>query len=134
VYWRWLCRLTTPILFFYVTGARSAVAQRLIPTDSAAYYVGKKVTVCATVAGTFLSQKKQYIAYLNLEKPYPERPSTVVIFESGLERFDYDPVEVLKGKAICVTGRIEVYKEKPQIIVNYPGQIEIQAWKSVHGD
>lgn len=105
-------------------------AQQVVAPDSAAYYAGKEVTVCAAVAGTYLSQKKQYIAYLNLERPYPESPLTAVIFETGLERFDYDPVEALRGKTICITGRVELYKGKPQIVVNFPGQIALQSWKA----
>lgn len=129
----WLRLRLLPVLLFALAQLITVegLAQQLVSADSAGHYVGKKVTVCATVAGTFLSQKKQYIAYLNLERPYPESPFTVVIFETGLERFDYDPVEELKGKTICVTGRVEVYKEKPQIIVNYPSQIDLQNWQAV---
>lgn len=110
--------------FVFVLFSFNFCAQTVTPTD-AANYEGKTVTVCAKVMGTHITKGEKKVIYLNLEKAYPNNPFTVVIFESGADNFDYNPLEFLKNKNICVFGKISFYKDKPQIIVSKQSQITI---------
>ena len=37
--------------------------------------------------------------------------------------FNNTPEEFYKGKEVCITGKIELYKDKPQIVVTSKSQI-----------
>ena len=89
-------------------------------------YIDKKVEYCDKVHGSFMSNGKSKVILLNMGAEYPNQKLTVAIFEKNWKKFDYKPAELLKEKMICVTGKIVIYKEKPEIIVNGPEQIKIQ--------
>ena len=57
-------------------------------------------------------------------KPYPDQTFSVVIFEENFSKFEYRPDELLKDKVISVKGKVTIFKDKPQIMVNNPKQIE----------
>jgi endonuclease G len=48
-----------------------------------------------------------------------------MIFGQDRANFSYQPEDFLKGKTICVKGRVEEYKGSPQIIANKEKQLEI---------
>jgi len=113
------------LLFFLVLLTVSLKSQTVSVTE-ALKHEGEMVTVCAKVAGTYVTKGESKVIYLNLEKPYPNNPLTIVIFEKNAENFDYNPLEFLKNKNICVSGKITFYKDKPQIIATKQEQIKIQ--------
>lgn len=86
-------------------------------------YEGKTVRYCDKVYGTYQSDK---VALINLGADYPEQKMTIAIFQSDWNKFKYKPAKHLKGKNICVSGKVKMYKGKPEIIANSPNQIEIQ--------
>jgi len=63
--------------------------------------------------------------FLDLNRPYPNRIFTVVIW--GRDRLGFpEPPEVFyRGKRISVTGRIVEYRGKLQIVVKGPSQIAV---------
>ncbi len=101
-------------------------AQKTVPLDSIAKYDGKTVTVCAKVLGTHLTTGDKKTTYLNFGQPFPNSTFTVVIFESDLANFKYAPSEFLKDKNVCITGKVEMFKGKPEIIVKKEDQIKVQ--------
>ena len=88
-----------------------------VPLDSVQFYVGKTITVCSIVQGTFVTKGEKKTTYINFGKPYPNNTFTAVIFETDLKNFKYIPSEYLKDKNVCITGKVELYKDKPQIII-----------------
>src|SRR5262249_28611718 len=102
--------------------ASSAPAANLSSGDASSH-VGEIATVCGVVASTKYSTRSQsQPTFLDLDKPYPEEPFTVVIF--GIDRAKFGQPEVtFQGKRVCVTGKIELYKGKPEVIVHDPSQI-----------
>jgi len=46
---------------------------------------------------------------------YPNQILTIVIWGSARKLFSYKPEEKLKNKSVCITGKIEVFKNKPEI-------------------
>ncbi len=89
--------------------------------DQAADYVGQTVTVEGDVLDTFDSGK---VTFLNFDEG---RTFTVVIFASDYPAFAQPPEDMYWRKRVRVTGRIELYQERPEIIVESPEAIEITA-------
>jgi len=87
-------------------------------------YYGQEITVQGKVSGVFKSQTNT--VFINFEKPYPNQCFTGVIFSSLLPNFpnyqDYD------GKTLKITGEIQEYKGKPEIILKSQNQIEIVSY------
>jgi hypothetical protein len=61
--------------------------------------------------------------FLNLDEAYPHQIFTALIWGDDRPGFD-PPPESLKGKRICVSGEIRLYKGKAEIIVASPSQIK----------
>lgn len=87
--------------------------------------VGEKATVCGTVSNVhFAESSRGKPHYINMGDRFPNHAFTLVIWESDLKKFDYNP-KTLEGKQLAVTGLVEEYRGKPQIIVKQPGQIVV---------
>ena len=97
-----------------------------VPLDSVTNYEGKSITVCSKVQSTFLTKGEKKTTYINFGKPYPNTTFTAVIFEGDLANFKYTPSEYLKDKNVCITGKVVIYKGKPEIIVSKEEQIVVQ--------
>jgi hypothetical protein len=96
-----------------------------VPLDSVQFYVGKTITICSKVQSTFVTKGDKKTTYINFGKPYPNNTFTAVIFSSDSANFKYIPLEYLKEKNVCITGKVALYKDKPQIIVKKEEQITI---------
>lgn len=101
-------------------------SQEIINLENIAKYDGEVVTVCDTVQSTFKTKGDKKVVYLNFGKSYPNHTFTAVIFESSLSYFSYDPVAFLKGKTICITGKVTLYKGKPQMVLLNEKQLIIK--------
>jgi hypothetical protein len=101
----------------------AALAACLSP-EEANTHVGEDTCVCGVVASThYAPNSKSQPTFLNLDKPYPNQPFTAVIFGDDRPKFG-EPERALQGKHICVTGEIQLYRQKPEIIVHGPGQLK----------
>ena len=89
----------------------------------AAGLVGETATVCGVVASAkFAADLRLQPTFLNLDKPYPDQPFTVVIFGDDRAKFG-TPETSLRGKRICVTGIIRVFREQPEMVLKDPSQL-----------
>jgi DNA/RNA endonuclease YhcR with UshA esterase domain len=99
-------------------------AQALAAVE-AARHVGRSATVCGeVVTATYASRSRGQPTFLNLDRPYPNQVFTVVIWGEDRKAFGRPEVELL-GKVICVTGRIEQYQGRPQIVAREAKQITV---------
>jgi DNA/RNA endonuclease YhcR with UshA esterase domain len=103
-------------------GSLPAVAAPISPEDAAGH-VGESATVCGIVASAHYAPRSPQPTFLNLEKAYPAQIFTVVIFGNDRSKFG-EPEKMLEGKRICVTGKIELYRGKPEVILQYPEQLD----------
>ena len=62
------------------------------------------VSVCGTVVGARLSKAGNVL--INLDKQFPNQVFTVFVKKENLLNFNYDVVEVLKNKIVCVKGKV----------------------------
>ncbi len=98
-----------------------------VPISEAQNYEGKEVKICTRVYGTkFLSSSGRKPTFLDLGAPYPDSPLTIVIWGDDRGNFPNPPETYYRDKDICVTGRILIYKGKPEIIVRDPHQIIVK--------
>ena len=89
-------------------------------------FVGKETCVCGQVVSAKLNDNgKSNPTYINLDKKYPDQVFTIVIFGKDRTNFSYKPEEFLFKKEICIKGKIDTYKNSPQIIATKESQIEI---------
>jgi micrococcal nuclease len=106
-------------------GLWTADVMPTLTAAEAADHVGSTATVCGTVASTKFAQRSNaQPTYLNLDRPYPDQLLTVVIWGTDREAFG-EPEARYSGKSICVTGKVELFKGRPQIIARDPSQIVV---------
>jgi DNA/RNA endonuclease YhcR with UshA esterase domain len=109
-------------LFFIV----AANAQTSIKLEDVSKHIGDSVTVCGQVADMrYFENSKNKPTLLNIGAKHPDAPLTVVIWENARTLFT-TKVEELINKEVCITGRIILYKEKPEIVIEKPEQIIVQ--------
>ncbi|TGD61990.1 nucleotide-binding protein [Tabrizicola sp. WMC-M-20] len=98
-----------------------AFAQTISPQD-AAQHIGASMTVEGVVAQVSVSGGGT--TFINFGGRYPDHVFYGVIFTSNAE--DFPNVESLEGRSVALTGTVDLYKGKPQIILNSPDQIELR--------
>lgn len=109
--------------------ARAETAGESITCAEAAQHVGETKTVCGLVVGTkYLETSKsgKKPTFLNFEKPFPNHTFTVVITGANRAKFTEAPEVAFKDKTVCVTGKITVNRNKPEIEVTEPSQITVK--------
>ncbi len=100
-------------------------AQQNIKPEDAAKYLGDSVTVCGKIyGGKFLENAKNQPTFLNIGAAYPNQLLTIVIWGDTRKLFPYKPEEELKDKTVCINGRIDEFKGKPQIVIYSPVQLQ----------
>ena len=105
--------------------ANVSIAQ-VVSADSTSFYEGKEITMHGKVTSTFVTKGEHKKILLNFGKPHPDESFTLVIDESDLPKFKYDPAEFLRDKTITVKGKVKKYKDKPEMFVTSPDQITIK--------
>jgi hypothetical protein len=99
-----------------------------VPPESAAEHVGKSCVIEMQVRSARRGDTP--IEFLNSREDFrDDKNFTVVILEPGLAAFKKagiaEPYKHFDGKKIRVTGTVELYRDRPQIRVDNPKQIEI---------
>jgi DNA/RNA endonuclease YhcR with UshA esterase domain len=114
-------RLLMSVLFVTAPFASPLRAQTAVVIDTqAAQYIGQNVTVEGVVTAVSTSQKGN--AFINFGGVYPNQTFTGWI-PTGTPLASYTSLQLLKGKKIKITGRIELYRGKPEIRVLSKSQI-----------
>jgi DNA/RNA endonuclease YhcR with UshA esterase domain len=117
-------------LFLLGALADTAAAQKKITAIEAKEHFGETATVCGdVVSARYANTSKGEPTFLNLDRPYPNQVFTVVIWGNNRSKFGAAPEETLKGKRICVSGRITAYDGVPEIIAEDSQQIKLDSGK-----
>jgi hypothetical protein len=61
--------------------------------------------------------------FLDFEKPFPDELFSVVIWSPERPLFPEPPEVSFLRRNVCVTGTIERYGEKPEIVLRAPAQL-----------
>lgn len=105
--------------------AGQEVSGSITPLEAAAH-IGDVATVCGYVASTRYLTRGRRPTFLNLGRPYPDHDLTVVIWGADRAKFGVAPERAFRNKDVCVTGRIEAYRGKPQIVVREAGAVRVE--------
>lgn len=110
--------------------ARAAKSSgKTLAASQAKDHIGETATVCGKVVSTrYSASSRGRPTFLNLDKPYPNQVFTVVIWGENRAKFGR-PEKDYKDKEICVTGKIESYRGKPQNVVSELDQIKLKGKK-----
>lgn len=95
-----------------------------INTVQAQYNIGTKSCVCGTVVSTKYSEKSGAV-FLNLDKKFPNQIFSVTIWKDARDNFSYLPEKELKGKKICLTGKLTNKRGTPTMNITNEKKIEI---------
>ena len=111
----------SPVLFWLVLLCAPALAETVSAAD-AAKHVGQTVTVQDTVTGVHTARSGS-ATFINMGGTYPNDAFTAVIFEGDAAAVG--DVNGLDGRTVGITGKIKLYKGKPEIIVKSASQIVV---------
>ena len=65
---------------------------------------GKKKEICGTVVSTHLSKNGH--TFINMDKAFPNQIFSLTIWKSNAHNFSYVPHIELKGRKVCINGKI----------------------------
>lgn len=91
-----------------------------IGTGDAANYSGKEMIVTGKVAQVSI---RPSIVFLNMDKPYPKSPFTLVIFPAATNQFGN--LKALRGASVEATGVITNYHDKPEMVLDKADQLKV---------
>jgi DNA/RNA endonuclease YhcR with UshA esterase domain len=111
------CLATTPALAQTQTPAAPAT-QAIAPADAKAH-VGQTVTVEGAVSD--VNTVRTGVTFIDLGGKFPDNAFTAVILSDDAGKFPN--VAALNGKTVVITGKVVLYKGKPQVVLNDAAQI-----------
>jgi hypothetical protein len=91
-----------------------------IGTYDVTNYYGREMIVTGIIAQISISPK---IALLNMDKPYPGSPFTLVIFSSSTNQFGN--LKSLKGASVEATGTITNYHDRAEMVLKEASQLKV---------
>ena len=120
--------LIVPFAIFRISGSlrgfghagEAATAVHLAAAD-AKNHVGADAVVTGTVTGVHLSAAGTL--FLDFGAAYPNQDFTAVIFARDRSRFP--AAGRMSGRLVQVTGRIDRFHSRPEMILRRPGQLRI---------
>jgi DNA/RNA endonuclease YhcR with UshA esterase domain len=119
-----VCCVATPIILAGIF-LSTAIAQTttVIPANEAAAHISEWATVEGVVAKVFTSKSGN--TFVNIGVTYPNQTFTGWIPPAS--QVNKSPMlSGIEGKHVKITGRIEMYKGKPEIRINAASQLEVQ--------
>ena len=102
----------------------SSFAQTEIKLDDVRNHVGDSVKLKAKIySGKYLESSKDTPTFLDVGGKYPHSKLTLVILSDARKQFKNAPETFYEGREEWITGKIELFKNKPEIIIYSPNQI-----------
>ena len=91
-----------------------------IGTADAKNFYGREMIVTGQVAQVNI---RPGIVFLNMDKPYPESPFTLIIFPAATNKFGN--LRSLRGATIEATGTITNYHNRAEIVLEKAKQLKV---------
>lgn len=102
----------------------AAKSQTKIDIKDSSKHIGDTVTICDSV---YTTRALGGLTLINLGAAFPKQLLTVVIYKADLAKFT-EPENTYLNKKVCVTGKLVLYNDKPQIVINEPIQIDLRKY------
>jgi hypothetical protein len=103
----------------FVVVAIPARAETIVPSDAKAH-VGQTVTIHAAVDE--VKTGRGGATFLDMGGAFPDNAFAAVIFAGDLAKFP--TAKTLKGKTVAISGPVELYQGKPEIILKTADQLK----------
>ncbi|HTR41343.1 MAG TPA: hypothetical protein VMH87_06970 [Pseudomonadales bacterium] len=116
--WLFLALLTTT-LNLPADDTKSSAPMK-ISTWEATNYFSKEMIVTGKVAQVSV---RPSVVFLNMDKPYPDSPFTLVIFPAETNQFGN--IKALRGASVEVTGLITNYHDRAEIVLKDASQLKV---------
>lgn len=101
-------------------------SQKTVKLEDAATHIGDSVIVCGKIAdAAYIETMENSPTFLNLGASYPNQLLNLVIWKDQRVQYDPAPEQLYANKNVCVTGKIEIIQEIPQIVIYNKRQIKI---------
>lgn len=117
------------LLLIFLSGclfSASSNAQQKVELKDIGKHMGDSVQVCGKIyGGKYLESASNQPTFLNMGAAYPNQPLTLVIWGATRKKLSFIPEKKLEHKNICVRGKLDVFKGKPQIVIKDEIQITI---------
>ncbi|MBS1919397.1 MAG: hypothetical protein JST17_04000 [Bacteroidetes bacterium] len=102
-------------------------AQQDIKIDELSKHTGDSVKVCTKIfGGIYLDRSNGSPTLLDAGGKYPDAPLTILIWGDTRKQFKEAPDSFYKDKDVCITGRIKLYKDRPEIVIYDEKQIQVE--------
>jgi DNA/RNA endonuclease YhcR with UshA esterase domain len=115
-------RAAASILLFTAVMAAAATAA-VIPAASAGSHVGQSATVEGVVSEVHTARSGKE-TFIDIGGNYPNQIFTAVIFAPNMAAVG--DVSGLTGKTVDLTGTIQSYQGKPEVIITSRAQIKVK--------
>lgn len=102
--------------------ASPAAAQTVAPGDAASH-VGEMVTIKGTVDAVYTARRSG-VTFIDMGGRYPNNAFAGVIFPEDAGTFP--AIGSLRGRMVSITGRVRLYRSKPEIILREAGQLKAE--------
>jgi hypothetical protein len=111
------------LIALLLLGAPAMAEAAQFSPEEAQRHLGESATVCGTVASArFSARSASQPTFLNLDRPYPDQPFTIVIFGRDRAKFGA-PEQSLLHRRVCASGTITQYRGKAEMVVSEPAQL-----------
>jgi hypothetical protein len=93
-----------------------------IAVKDAAAHVGQMATVVGLVDN--VHQSRSNMIFIDMGGTYPNNAFSAVVFAKDAGKFPN--LMPLKGKKVGITGKIEMYRSKPEIVLHTADQVKMR--------
>ena len=112
------------LLILFAGFAVTSFAQQEIKLEEVKNHIGDSVKLMAKIyGGKYFETANNAPTLLDVGAHYPNSPLTLVIYGDVRKQFNNVPEAFYTGKTEWITGKIELYKNKPQIVIHSVNQI-----------
>ncbi len=107
-------KLLAVTICFYLCLSLVIAQDNAILAKDARDHVGKTVWVTCEVKGCREAREAGKPNFINVGEPYPNHIFTIVVIGDFKAKYGID-LASLKGKTVLVQGKVEIFKDIPQI-------------------
>jgi DNA/RNA endonuclease YhcR with UshA esterase domain len=101
-------------------------AQQSVKLEDIASHVGDSVTVTGKVYGIkYFESAKASPTLINIGAAFPNQLLTVVIYGEDRKRMELDPEKLFTNADLSITGKVELFKGKPQVVITDKSQLSV---------
>ncbi len=113
------------IIFICLVSPNLFAQDTVISVNETSNYIGQEVIVQGKVDQVVqLTSVRGKPTYFNMGGKYPKQKLTLLLWDSDEHKF-IKGTQFYEGKTIKVLGTIQTYRDKPQIVIREPEQIDV---------